>query len=51
VDDGPGFDSDETEIMPDIETEDKTDDDILPDTLVDVRRNPSRRARPADMKE
>ncbi|CEO60678.1 hypothetical protein PMG11_05270 [Penicillium brasilianum] len=51
VDDGPGFDSDETEILPDIDTEDETDDDILPDNLVDVRRNPSRRARPADMKE
>lgn len=51
ADDGPGFDSDETEILPDIDTEDETDDDDLPDNLVNVRRNPSRRARPADMKE
>ncbi|KAJ5380791.1 uncharacterized protein N7496_003219 [Penicillium cataractarum] len=51
ADGGAEFDSDETEILPDIDTEDETDDDNLPDNLVNVRRNPSRRARPADMKE
>jgi hypothetical protein len=52
VDDGLEFDSDETEILPDINTDDETDeDDNLPENLVNVRRNPSRRARPADMKD
>jgi hypothetical protein len=48
------MDSDATEIMPRMNIDDETDDgddDNLPDNLVNVRRNPSRRARPADMKE
>ncbi|KAJ5168691.1 uncharacterized protein N7482_004285 [Penicillium canariense] len=38
----------DTEILPDDDTEEEAN---LPENLVNVRRNPSRRARPTDMKE
>jgi hypothetical protein len=46
------MDSDATELMIEMGSEYETEDEEdLPDNLVNVRRNPSRRARPADMKE
>lgn len=47
----PEMDSDETEILPGVGTEDELDEENLPESLVNVRRNPSRKARPAEMKE
>jgi hypothetical protein len=51
LEDDPAMDSDATELMPGMGSEDEAGDEDLPDNLVNVRRNPSRRARPADMKE
>lgn len=51
-DDDLAMDSDATELILGMGSEDETgDEEDLPDHLVNVRRNPSRRARPADMKE
>lgn len=47
----PDLDSEETEMLPDPGSETECDEENLPDSLVNVRRNPSRKARPAELKE
>lgn len=47
----PDLDSEGTEIFPDPGSETECDEENLPDSLVNVRRNPSRKARPAELKE
>lgn len=52
LDDDVEMDCVATEVLLGMGSEDETEyEEDLPDNLVNVRRNPSRRARPADMKE